>query len=501
MPVVDIKFPSFIDLWTLSAEQAAFINDSSKLKFLCCGRFGGKTFLALIDACFAALRLYATRFVDKTWWRPGPLVTVGIFAPTERNHKAIWKQLTGIIPQIPGTSDGMDNTTVLRGAYSIYLFGFQGIQIDCISCYDADNVRGDYYDIALVDEAAQLRKPTVWSRQIKPMVIRVGCYGKVTILSTPLNNFFDRWCVSARDSKGRFKNFAYHHWTCWENPGLTEDQIEEILIEREEDESTYRQEYLAELFVEHAAEELIAGEKVWNAANLEPIWQTETIICRGPWVVGLDLAWQGNDNFAAVAIDVPTQFVCHMEVHRKTTDKDLLDIVERLHRQFNNPKFFFDRTGAKAHAWAELLPPTYDIHPLIFRRSIDRNRHADYVVSKDLLIRSLTQRMTLGRLKVPDPDEYDFSTLPWANQQDMQINFKRFKLEALALERKTVKKYDGKEEYLYVPGIYPDPQTGKSVAHEDTVDGVIVALRGMPAIAEKHVCLDDLIDQTNAWFA
>jgi hypothetical protein len=491
--VANVLFPYFADRLTLSRPQHRFLTDASKLKILNCGRYGGKSFLALIEVLWWAFWLYASRIRDRSWWRPGAIVTVGLFAPSEKNFLPLWNTLLDIVPQIPGKApDGFNNTEIMRGEFRVFLFGFLGIQIDLISCWQPDNILGAGYDIVFVDEAARLKRPSIWFQIIKPLVIRAGYFGKVVFASTPLNNHWDQWVLSALQKKGLFANFSPHHWTPFENPRLTKDQYDEIMLERENNPENYRQEYLAELFVDIPAEKVIKGEAVWDGSMLEECYQADEVKCQGPYVAGFDIAWQGTDDAVVSVMDIPLQFACHLEVFPKTTDQDLLDIMGRTRRQWGDCEIYFDRTGGRARAFAEHIPVSLKAHPLVMRRSIDRNMKADFVVTKDVLVRAMTQRMVLGKLKLPDPEHYPFEKLPWSNEQDQEKNFGQLYREMLSLRRVTVRKADGSEEYLYRPDPVRQKDGRTYKATDNYVDGTILAVRGMPAVVAPRVSVDEL---------
>lgn len=481
----------------MSAHQSRALRSKSKQRLLNCGRFGGKTFVMVLGGIGKAIRLFAEhqRAPYNSWrplTRPGPIVTVGLFAPCEGNQKAMWQYLDDLVPRIPGKTDGMDNTTILRGDGLVYLFGLRGIEFSMISLWNDGGARSGGYDVGIVDEAGLLKRPSIFHQVVKPLVIRAGYYGDLTMGSTPYNNHWDRWCESARDQKGAFRRWEYHHWTCFENPYNTPDKIEEILASRDEDPYGWRREYLAELYVETPAEDTIAGTHVFDDELLGGCYAMEAVKATGPYTCGLDLAWGGTDNAVLAVIDKPTNMVVHLEVYPKTSDQDLLDILGAADTQWGNPDIWFDRTGSRARAFSDFIPSRFRAHPLVFRRSIDRNRHDSFIVSKDLLIRSMTQRMTLGKLRFPHPEEYPFTKLPWANQQDQQRNFKRLYAEMMALKRVTIRRSNGTEEYMYRAERGHDTEANRYIAHDDCVDAILLAARGLPAVTPSSTALDDL---------
>jgi hypothetical protein len=209
-----------------------------------------------------------------------------------------------------------------------------------------------------------------------------------------------------------------------------------------------------------------------------------------PFAAGLDLAWKGADEAVLPIIDIPTNFVCHLEIFPKTSNQDLYDIVTRSDRQWNQPVFHFDRTGGKATAWAEHIPSHIRSKPLVLRRSVDRNRQFDYVVSKDLLVRSFEQRFTLGKVQFPHEEDYPFEKLPWSSEQDQRKNFAQLYRQMLGMRRITIKKADGNEEYIYRAEATLD-RNHKYRAADDCFDGLVITARGLPALQEAHISLEE----------
>lgn len=493
MPVDIVKFPSFIDKLTLSAQQAAFLRSRAKKKILNCGRFGGKTMWALVDVLNRALELFAARVINGDWWRPGAIVTVGIFTPTEKNQKQLWPMLCDMVPKVPGETDGVPNTHIRQDAKEIVLFGQLGIQIDVVSAWNPDAIRGAGYDIVLIDEAAYLKQPNIYHRQILPLVNRAGFEGIIILASTPLNNFWDKWVLSAREKTGRFKYFEVHEWSCWENPALSKDQEEEILAAREENRAIYEQEYEGKLFVEIPNEEVIQGEAVWDISRIEEVLIQELPVKKlvGPFVAGLDLAWQGTDDLVLTIADEPTGVICHIESFPKMDDPAIYALMDRVRRQWNDPVIWVDRTGSRAKAFWDHIPPAIRAKPVILRRGIERAAITEQLFTKDFLVRSLEQRMTLGKIKIPDPAGFPWETLPWSNQCDQQAEFQQLYNQMVAIRRVTVKFASGNIEYRY----RPDPSLGKNRKYrcaDDYFDSLLLVNKGLPLIETEHISLEEL---------
>lgn len=495
MAVVRTRWPEFWDKLSLSKPQADFLASRKTLKLLNCGRFGGKSFLAIINLVHDCLRLYATYSADPTWWRLGPRVTAAIFAPQEETYEPLWTMLQSLVPQLPGKTAGRPNTNILQDAKRIELLGPLGIRIECISCWNDDAIRGAGFDVAFVDEAAQLKRESTFWRVIFPLCATRGGYaGRMIVASTPFDNFWDNWVQQARTASGDFRDWELHEWTSWENPRLTDVQRSLILATRENHYTNYAQEYLARLHVKHPTETISEAEQIWDERGIAPILATEHIESTGPYLVAVDLAWTGPDDCAVIVVDLPRRLVVHAEVHPKMDDAALLELFDRLNRQWNAPEFWFDRTGGRARVFASFIPAELRARHLIFRRSIDNVSKRNDLVTKDHLVTTLQQRINLRALRIPDPDLYPVTTLPWSGQQDQTANLRRLLREITGMRRVTIERRRGKNterEYQYQAATAYDPATQRHRKTDDLFDALLIASHAMPALVTENASFEE----------
>lgn len=100
-----------------------------------------------------------------------------------------------------------------------------------------DDLRGSRLGGLVMDEAAFL-KPHIYSKILRPMLLDLR--SPALIMSSPKIGWFTKLCDDAKTKKG----WAYFHFTVYDNPHLSREEIEEIRVS--ESEETWLSEYMAE---------------------------------------------------------------------------------------------------------------------------------------------------------------------------------------------------------------------------------------------------------------
>ncbi|HXI15513.1 MAG TPA: hypothetical protein VNM48_04005 [Chloroflexota bacterium] len=207
----------------LRPDQWAIVEHPAKVKLMNCGRRWGKT---VLSGCVA---LSAAAQGAKVLW----------MAPTYRNSRPIWRWAeAATVPLV------RRNLVRLNRSERTIEFpssgGFLGV-------YSADNdtgVRGEWFNLAILDEAARI-PDTTWTDVVQPALADAD--GDALLPSTPMgkNWFWSEWQRGYTQMDGEIAA-----WTAPSsaNPSANIQRAAALAKDRVPD-ATYRQEWLAE-FVE-----------------------------------------------------------------------------------------------------------------------------------------------------------------------------------------------------------------------------------------------------------
>lgn len=194
--------------------QAHIIQNAKRFNHLRCGRRFGKTTLIEELACPAVEG-------DR----------IGVWFPTYKDLSEVWKDLKvtyrNVITEKNETLHQI--STIGKGT------------IDFWSMDDPEAGQGRKYNRAILDEAAKAPKLYyAWEHTIRPTLTDYA--GDAFILSRPKgkNNGFHQLELKHR----KFDNWAFFHFTTYDNPHIPKDEIEEAKSQL--DSLTFDQEYMAE---------------------------------------------------------------------------------------------------------------------------------------------------------------------------------------------------------------------------------------------------------------
>jgi hypothetical protein len=214
---VDFYLPKLHD------NQQYIIDNAKRFNHLRCGRRFGKT--TLIEE-LSSIALDGER--------------VGIWFPTYKDLSEVWKDLIKTYkPIIKRKNEQLKQIELVT----------DGI-IDFWSMEDPDSGQGRKYHRAIVDESAKAQKLyQAWENTIRPTL--TDYQGDAYIMSRPKgknaggtkdqvgNGFY-----LLEEKHRQFDNWAFFHFTTYDNPHINPDEIEEA--KKQLDEINFRQEYLAE---------------------------------------------------------------------------------------------------------------------------------------------------------------------------------------------------------------------------------------------------------------
>lgn len=201
-------------LQSLHPKQEAIMQQARRFNHLRCGRRFGKTTL---------IEELSSITLDGKY--------VGIWFPTYKDLSEVWKDIKKTYkPIISKQNEQLKQIELVTGGL-----------IDFWSMEDPDSGQGRKYHRAIIDEAAKAPKLYIaWENTIRPTL--TDYKGDAFILSRPKgkNNGF----YLLEEKHRQFDNWAFHHYTTYDNPFIDPNEIEEA--RKQLDEINFKQEYLAE---------------------------------------------------------------------------------------------------------------------------------------------------------------------------------------------------------------------------------------------------------------
>ena len=256
---------------TLHNAQMGVFSDPARYRILVAGRRFGKSHLAVVEACCAALD-------ERNVLRQA----VYLIAPTQAQAKVIyWRQLIDRLYPI------IVNTNVNEGFITLN----NGVQIGVKGADNPDTLRGPGLWFAVLDEYASM-KPFVWEEIIRPALS--DSKGRAMFIGTPAGrNHFYKIYEKARTG-------GDPDWKAWtfesiENPYLPDGEVEDA--RRTLSSAAFNREYRASfstgsggvfkaeyLKVVEAADEPKDGQwfvlRTWRGL---PIWRRQSPPSRSCW--------------------------------------------------------------------------------------------------------------------------------------------------------------------------------------------------------------------------
>ncbi len=195
------------------------MSSSAKRKVIVAGRRGGKTTGMGIVGAKGALN--GRRILEA--------------APTQEQTDAFWDTIKKYFADLIAAGIVKKNET--RRSLD---FPWNGGRIRCKTAWDADTLRGDYADLLILDEFADM-DVTAWDEVGAPMLLDND--GDAVFIGTPKrhNHFFNMYQKAIADDTGRWEAW---HFTSFDNPYLSKEALEEITADMTE--AAYRQEIMAE---------------------------------------------------------------------------------------------------------------------------------------------------------------------------------------------------------------------------------------------------------------
>ena len=195
-----------------------------RFRVVCAGRRGGKTELAVNEM---AGKAYAKGNRN-----------IAYIAPTFQQARDIaWVKLVTVLKpitvKINETRLEIVVQTADKGKSTISLRGWESIE----------TLRGLAFDFIVIDEIASMRNwEAMWNTVIRPTL--TDKKGEVLFISTPkgFNHFYELYNVCNDPKRGA--DYASFHFTSYDNPYISKEEIDKARSEMSEDE--FAQEYMAD---------------------------------------------------------------------------------------------------------------------------------------------------------------------------------------------------------------------------------------------------------------
>jgi hypothetical protein len=252
------------DQWTIATHPA-------RIKVTCMGRRWGKTMMS------GAIALAAAARGNKVAW----------IAPTYKQSRPLWRWATSAAGGVAEIHKS--ERTIDFGA------GFVGVY----SADNADSMRGESFNLVIVDEAARVDE-AAWTDVIQPTLADFD--GDAILISTPKgrNWFYREWLRGKNGVKG------YASFTAPTSANPSPNIREAFARAREAvSERTFRQEWMAE-FIDDG------GGVFRNVRTCATATLQDAPVESHTYVAGLDWAFS-NDYTVLTVIDVTTKAVVHID--------------------------------------------------------------------------------------------------------------------------------------------------------------------------------------------
>lgn len=258
------NWQSYLAIAPLHPAQHEIATYPTRYKVVNCGRRFGKTQLAVYLALDALLQG----------------LSVSYWSSSYRNIEEFWQRIKALLLKAPELV-----VTQHNGKLTMTLTTHG--ELECWSLNNPDTVRGRDYDLAIIDEAAQVPDlEYAWNHVIRAFLI--DRQGKAIFLSTPRGQNFFRvlYGYGLDPEKPDWANF---HYPSIQNPMLPPGEIESARAELPD--RAFREEYLAE-FVEDSG--------VFRGVNQVSILDPTEPIEGHQYAFGVD--WAKSYDFTVISV-------------------------------------------------------------------------------------------------------------------------------------------------------------------------------------------------------
>lgn len=260
----------------LHPQQREVLDKATRYNVLCNGRRWGKSTLALY------LLMQVVVKGGKVAW----------FNPNNNMLDDIWLFVTTRLEPLIKQRNSRNHRLVLKGGGIIDMWSFEA----------ANNIRGRFYDLVIIDEAAKVPDLEYqWHTAIRATTVDLEA--DVWILSTPngLNDFYKFYLLADTD-----EDWTSTTYDSYGNPHIPHKELDNI--RRTTPAQFFAQEYLAQFVADGTGVFRFVSE---SATGYEEGPQPDT-----QYVIGVD--WGSNHDFTVmVVMDIRVKRVVHVERSNK----------------------------------------------------------------------------------------------------------------------------------------------------------------------------------------
>lgn len=298
-----------VKLYTPHPSQVEVHKSNARFRVVNCGRRWGKTYFA----CNEEVKFALDNPGVLCWWA----------APIYRQAKIAYRLMKRALIEVIAKHIDTDLRLEL----------INGSVIECKSCDNPDNLRGEGVHFLVVEEAAMLPDST-WFDVLRPMLSDTN--GKAVFISTPKGrNWF--YTMFQRGLDPLLKDYASFTRPTSDNPHIDPQEIEDA--KRDTPDDTFQQEYLA-IF-------LLSGAgcfKGVDACIQGELHDPEPGII---YEVGYDVA-KFNDYSVMTVLNTSTQHVDWWYRINHTDYVEQVSDLKQITTRYNNAHVLMDCTGVGA---------------------------------------------------------------------------------------------------------------------------------------------------------
>lgn len=448
------------DLWNATLDPVR----PSKV-WINAGRGAGKDIIAIRMALRDAFASYQRKKRARGAEVLNPLVKGWIVAPSEKALTQTKADFHGELLDLEKRW-GLPRGKLFRhhkrgGFWSI--FGPGEIEFHYLLTSREDALRGPGVDVCLYTEFASETREAAYTVELNGTLNRAGRDGRAYLYSTPKGEtgLFWREVKRVCGSEERLRkvedgsvlsedgNELYVHATAFANGFLTTVQRERIEAERATG-SVFEQERLAKFVVLTAS----AGE-VYPRHEVEKCFVRVAPPRSRNVVVGVDLGFEGADDTVFASVDFESGFLFDIEFHAKMSGPAKVERIRQLRDEHGfSTEFIMDATSQQSML-GDWVPVHVRLTPL---KVYDRE--------KERLVLNARHLMQIGRVKIPDPDRFEF------RDERQQAAFRKLVKQLLQFQR-TVSRL-GVVKYGHPAGEHDDG----AVAWYMALDPIARSLKG-----------------------
>lgn len=305
---------------------------------------------------------------------------VGWVVPSYKNGRPLWRMVRRTLADLKLTGLVRVNETERTVEFDERVGGgFLGIYT---GDDNADAMRGDDFDLVIVDEAAKVSEIAFTDAILPTLADRAG---KAVLISTPRGrNWFWLWWMKGQDQSQRHVRSFTAPTSANPNPQI---QRAAALARERVSERTYQQEWLAEFLddaggVFHGVRQVLRPYKLFDKH-----WHPGT----GTFSIGLDLA-KYHDYTVAVVVDLVDRRVVGFERWNQESWPLQKAKIFELSAAWGHPTIWMDATGIGDPIYDDLSRVGLHVEPYVLTAA-----------SKPPLVENAVLLVEQQRIEIADP--------------------------------------------------------------------------------------------------